>query len=229
MFFKVQINPVWNEIEFLLEVNTYLRFLQVWDHPRLRGAYLLPSDLHFRSRGSPPLTRGILHFYLSHPSCFRITPAYAGHTRSEGSGHRRSQDHPRLRGAYFSIGNHFPVAVGSPPLTRGILEPSGGHPEWHRITPAYAGHTYSGSHKVELSGDHPRLRGAYSVFLRYVVFISGSPPLTRGILFEILEELLCTRITPAYAGHTCGVNFPKSPKRDHPRLRGAYSTTGTRT
>ena len=142
MFFKVQINPVWNEIEFLLEVNTYLRFLQVWDHPRLRGAYVNYHSCMFRTPGSPPLTRGIL------PR--RATAAEA------------RQDHPRLRGAYVFPDSQFTIVLGSPPLTRGIRVPVPCVVVSCGITPAYAGHTRGDPTPQSRLWDHPRLRGAYA-------------------------------------------------------------------
>ncbi len=94
--------------------------------------------------------------------------------------------------------------AGSPPHTRGIpsderFEDGGG-----RITPAYAGNTFTQGKEQEIAKDHPRIRGEYQKFS--------------------LHKLRHYWITPAYAGNSfiMGSLFPF--KLDHPRIRGEYDS-----
>ena len=91
-----------------------------------------------------------------------------------------------------------------------------------RITPAYAGNTLSTLLKSAIIKDHPRIRGEYfaCLFISYVFM--GSPPHTRGILFERDCTSFLFRITPAYAGNTGRKPSGLCTNRDHPRIRGEY-------
>ncbi len=132
-----------------------------WDHPRLRGAYIACLKRSVCRQGSPPLTRGIPFDQVSIMEQYRITPAYAGHTRSRRASSPRSRDHPRLRGAYERQETKRKRRRGSPPLTRGIRSYDSETGTASRITPAYAGHTEVENAKRHHEQDHPRLRGAY--------------------------------------------------------------------
>ena len=118
-----------------------LMYWSLWDHPRLCGEY---SAILSRSPwivGSPPLTRGIPDRIFFPYAQRRITPAYAGNTFCMCAALFWYMNHPRLRGEYLHPTLHPNGAMGSPPLTRGILcyvpfvGTIGG------ITPAYAGNT----------------------------------------------------------------------------------------
>ena len=63
---------------------------------------------------------------------------------------------------------------------RGKEKCSGGHPEWHRITPAYAG------------------KSKYGIECRLTD--AGSPPPMRGKVFYQIDQEQLPGITPAYAG-----------------------------
>ena len=69
---------------------------------------------------------------------------------------------------------------------------------------------------------HPRSRGEYlsPVFLN--LLISGSSPLTRGILLHAVEISRSCRFTPAHAGNTLLNQLNQSWYRVHPRSRGEY-------
>ena len=90
------------------------------DHPRLRGEYLNWSDGITLYSGSPPLTRGVQECGKMEIMNARITPAYAGSTSTVGCPLGDSQDHPRLRGEYWSVPHPPDQHEGSPPLTRGV-------------------------------------------------------------------------------------------------------------
>ena len=70
--------------------------------------------------------------------------------------------------------------------------------------------------------DHPRIRGEYKAVTAYTILCEGSPPHTRGILYD--KELVETfdRITPAYAGNTPTAETIFKFTWDHPRIRGEY-------
>ena len=92
------------------------------DHPRSRGEYILFSPGTLNRNGSSPLSRGI-QIHNGTPALeARIIPALAGNTMCCCSIDRRGEDHPRSRGEYFCSGRTTPRAVGSSPLSRGILE-----------------------------------------------------------------------------------------------------------
>lgn len=89
------------------------------DHPRLRGDHSSAFSMSFDTCGSPPLTRGPPTSSSPQMGHFRITPAYAGTTASIRPSHRRTWDHPRLRGDHPSFKPLETHSHGSPPLTRG--------------------------------------------------------------------------------------------------------------
>ena len=111
------------------------------DHPRLRGEYSLCLVNAGLSAGSPPLTRGIQSALIAYSVPLRITPAYAGNTESPPTSFQVCWDHPRLRGEYASIPRYENPCLGSPPLTRGILQHDRSSDRYRGITPAYAGNT----------------------------------------------------------------------------------------
>ena len=91
-----------------------------WDHPRLRGEYFTSDSFIMYHLGSPPLARGVLSSSNPSNSIVRITPACAGSTRGTAAGYCGKQDHPRLRGEYYSKSAHLLSCDGSPPLARGV-------------------------------------------------------------------------------------------------------------
>ena len=71
-----------------------------------------------------------------------ITPACAGNTLSATCFTTNLRDHPRLRGEYYNSPFKILIAVGSPPLARGILYQMATQGNTDRITPACAGNTF---------------------------------------------------------------------------------------
>ena len=69
----------------------------------------------------------------------RITPAYAGKSKSSTVPHIRSKDHPRLCGEKFRRPELGQLKEGSPPPMRGKVFPALVFDPPIRITPAYAG------------------------------------------------------------------------------------------
>ena len=72
------------------------------------------------------------------------------------------------------------------------------------------------------SRDHPRLRGEHNILEYDSFFERGSPPPTRGTLFNFIKFLLFSGITPAYAGNTGTIKIEDIKHGDHPRLRGEH-------
>ena len=93
------------------------------------------------------------------------------------------------------------------------------------ITPAYAGKRSIAFDHVFSLQDHPRLCGEkpFHTLEKYV--LTGSPPPMRGK--ENLDStiFLMNRITPAYAGKSCGTPETAGNQWDHPRLCGEKLTT----
>ena len=133
--------------------------------------------------GSPPRMREKLKSSKIPSGCLRITPAYAGKTKSSLLNLVVVQDHPRVCGK-----NHFKslisnLVAGSPPRMRekpGLVDKVN---EWARITPAYAGKTVVSGMVQGRRRDHPRVCGKN--------------------LHSISKLRSSTGITPAYAGKTC--------------------------
>lgn len=90
-------------------------------HPRLRGEYCILGDAFTRSKGSPPLARGIPLLISIPISYSRFTPACAGNTKAHLCFPGVLQVHPRLRGEYNLAKSYIILLPGSPPLARGIL------------------------------------------------------------------------------------------------------------
>ena len=208
----------------------------------MRGEYTHETRASVTELGSPPLARGILCSFSFQRLGKRITPACAGNTRENVRRITSSGDHPRLRGEYQLRRKLQEVALGSPPLARGIHLDFLDFVRAVRITPACAGNTLSPKNKGRQTEDHPRLRGEYrqqSLMLsRYrgsprlrgeymsaasnITSAPGSPPLARGIQLIPGRRVSAIGITPACAGNTRRLTMAGCQYRDHPRLRGEY-------
>ena len=90
------------------------------------------------------------------------------------------RDHPRLRGEHREGKRFNPLALGSPPPTRGTPKKIKKSIEDNRITPAYAGNTNYVIKGLRNNKDHPRLRGEHTTFCVSCSIFPGSPPPTRG-------------------------------------------------
>ena len=152
--------------------------------------------------GSPPPSRGAPHTVRQNPRYRGITPAFAGSTRWEKESTNLYEDHPRLRGEHKKRVSSRTRLTGSPPPSRGALIKIRVIRIDGRITPAFAGSTYSRG-SLECGGrDHPRLRGEHFTAKIISLAGSGSPPPSRGapLLQYTVKRLY--GITPAFAGST---------------------------
>ena len=92
------------------------------DHPRIRGNHGTAYLQIINALGSPPHTREPQSIDIMLCSAMRITPAYAGTTRSIPEPHSHTGDHPRIRGNHTQVCQNRRRWRGSPPHTR---EPHG--------------------------------------------------------------------------------------------------------
>mgnify|MGYP000863332177 CR=1 FL=1 len=74
---------------------------------------------------------------------------------------------------------------------------------------------------------HPRVRGEHAQVLQAEAVALGSPPRTRGAPRDRLAIDDGARITPAYAGSMRSANGLPDVARDHPRVRGEHSSSGS--
>ena len=131
-----------------------------------------------------------------------IIPALAGNTSEVTRAGLDFKDHPRSRGEYSTSSSTTPPATGSSPLSRGILRRRIGHQNQHRIIPALAGNTPPLLDYCRRIRDHPRSRGEYSTGSYGTNSMTGSSPLSRGILLHL--------------------SINSGDRVDHPRSRGEY-------
>ena len=131
--------------------------------------------------------------------------------------------YPHIRGEHLLSCHFCKSLLGSPPHTRGtqhqFITPSLSA----GITPAYAGNTPCDDILNLIIWDHPRIRGEHFFTDFSDDLVSGSPPHTRGTPISSTSFLVILRITPAYAGNTCGCASIQAKQRDHPRIRGEHS------
>ena len=91
----------------------------------------------------------------------RITPAYAGKTKSPAGFVKLHEDHPRVCGKYARSALKDSGLRGSPPRMREILCFMFDFAAQLGITPAYAGNTVKGIKALREQEDHPRVCGKY--------------------------------------------------------------------
>ena len=192
------------------------------DHPRLRGEHSILKNAISTSTGSSPLTRGTRQHSGDRLELAGIIPAYAGNTPPPCPICPIIWDHPRLRGEHSGKIGASSLQIGSSPLTRGTPARPADHPHEFGIIPAYAGNTTLLAAHIQISGDHPRLRGEHSWSISASTCCLGSSPLTRGTLAFIRQSQHRLGIIPAYAGNTRSRGIGQTCGWDHPRLRGEH-------
>ena len=118
-------------------------FFLYTDHPRLCGEKRNPRVSHDHGKGSPPPMRGKVQTAFTFLIDTGITPAYAGKSALRASWQCLLEDHPRLCGEKFSVVKKVLSGDGSPPPMRGKGSKSCAMLKPPRITPAYAGKSFS--------------------------------------------------------------------------------------
>ena len=190
------------------------------DHPRMGGEKHPLCSLGGFLLGSPPHGRGKAVQLAGRDAVTGITPAWAGKSTSGINRCRQTGDHPRMGGEKF----YFPTAHGriwgSPPRGRGKVQCKDKSDGILRITPAWAGKSYSRCPIFSLSEDHPRVGGEKLRNLRQRSKVLGSPPRGRGKVHCPLWRLFAVGITPAWAGKRHFRNPGFECYGDHPRVGG---------
>ena len=134
-FFSMRITPAWAGKSTAGLACAFV----TRDHPRMGGEKLGRTRLERWRLGSPPHGRGKGRCGVKGQRPFRITPAWAGKSPSDGAGECRRKDHPRMGGEKLFGTVSGESLTGSPPHGRGK------GPELHEvtseqgITPAWAG------------------------------------------------------------------------------------------
>ncbi len=115
------------------------------------------------------------------------------------------KDHPRTCGekTHFFIWGFF--RKGSPPHMRGKGCVTTHHMWTRGITPAHAGKSSVKTVSECRKRDHPRTCGEKTNGSVSHRFQKGSPPHMRGKAFEVRTGKSFTRITPAHAGKSVGM------------------------
>ena len=150
----------------------------------------------------------------------RITPAYAGKRILERACAGSGRDHPRVCGEKNTTTERAEFGVGSPPRMRGKDAERLNQRGVVGITPAYAGKSDNGGHKVLKVKDHPRVCGEKFTTLYQMRSASGSPPRMRGKGIVFTSFPFGSGITPAYAGKRNASFGTRWTIRDHPRVCG---------
>ena len=91
------------------------------------------------------------------------------------------------------------------------------------ITPAYAGKSRAKKAVAAVRRDHPRVCGEKPSQKGCGSCPAGSPPHMRGKAHILYCSLVCSRITPAYAGKRFRKSICGKSARDHPRICGEKS------
>ena len=135
------------------------------DHPRVCGEKSMSAVQTLDRMGSPPRMRGKVNGSPQLVAGDRITPAYAG-KRVRGVVKRIARgDHPRVCGEKLVDLGEGTGLQGSPPRMRGKDQALKYAVKGARITPAYAGKSFSLSREKGLVWDHPRVCGEKGSFL----------------------------------------------------------------
>ena len=220
------------------EIPLHLRAAK--DHPRMGGEKPICRSVGCPASGSPPHGRGKVLPCPALPYVSRITPAWAGKSRSILEFVLASQDHPHTCGEKTFIGLVLKHQIGSPPHGRGKVRQVGGFDGVAGITPTRAGkrarcpcwcaggqdHPRVGGEKREWrptrrekSGSSPRGRGK-DPHPDVQGIVRGITPAWAGKRPGVKGALPPFRITPAWAGKSCCGTGCSAGRKDHPRVGG---------
>ena len=192
----------------------------LWDHPRVGGEkYSRPSYSRI-SMGSPPRGRGKVAQKVHKGGKSRITPAWAGKSKSLYSGGRGHRDHPRMGGEKHAGRFKKLVGWGSPPHGRGKVQACPEDSPASGITPAWAGKRQPRRPSSRDRRDHPRMGGEKPPTDSAPPPGAGSPPHGRGKAAGAPVGRLAVGITPAWAGKRSTPPHGGWCRHNHPRMGG---------
>ena len=150
------------------------------DHPRVCGEKTSAGSPQAFLIGSPPRMRGKGVKHRDGRVRVGITPAYAGKSRTLGTGGSGRRDHPRVCGEKGFCIRCTARMVGSPPRMRGKVYLLCLLPIRTGITPAYAGKSLAQCFVRFSLRDHPRVCGEKFCKWLQEPNTMGSPPRMRG-------------------------------------------------
>ena len=197
-----------------------------WAHPRSRGEHEPCLCTQGSRRGSSPLARGTRFFLDFPPFQLGLIPARAGNTQRNDGGGSYVRAHPRSRGEHMDLLGILLVAWGSSPLARGTRALAPTPTDAKGLIPARAGNTVLRSSSPHRVGAHPRSRGEHTRIVTLHALATGSSPLARGTLVDVVIRCAQAGLIPARAGNTLTPPSCSSPKRAHPRSRGEHDSYG---
>ena len=190
------------------------------DHPRVCGEKTHQPAFQVHLLGSPPRVRGKEMEEKDVKLYGGITPACAGKSKTRRVQWPAGLDHPRVCGEKRPDRQLTGWPLGSPPRMRGKVLYRSGPDAGGRITPAYAGKSYTRTCYAYNVRDHPRVCGE-KVGMGYRGKAPvGSPPRMRGKVYAHRSARVRCGITPAYAGKSSYTSDRAAVSRDHPRVCG---------
>ena len=152
-----------------------------------------------------------------------IIPAYAGSTKRRDGGQGRQRDHPRVCGEHAAKARRRGLVSGSSPRMRGARDNGRERLRAEGIIPAYAGSTTSCARSRTGRWDHPRVCGEHRIPHMKTFGDTGSSPRMRGARTATVDDSICQRIIPAYAGSTAVAKVNHAAVGDHPRVCGEHA------
>ena len=171
-------------------------------HPRSREENEKYTVKGVRQMGSSPLTRGKRFTGCESLDSFGPIPTHAGKTPSRGCPRRIGTAHPHSRGENTSPAGATGLSQGSSPLTRGKHGLRASVRENAGLIPAHAGKTFPLSSCARSGGAHPHSRGENAGTTQRPPPLSGSSPLTRGVLHGCRDRDPRVGLIPTHAGKT---------------------------
>ena len=189
-------------------------------HPRAGGEnYCICGETRHAS-GSSPRGRGKLHSGIQASVEIRLIPARAGKTGPALFAGWRVAAHPRAGGENAVCSSSTRSTSGSSPRGRGKL--CGRHvlARCHRLIPARAGKTSSGTGYCLVRAAHPRAGGENMNRSTSGQSAAGSSPRGRGKPNHANNTRNRARLIPARAGKTCVYARLGRGSTAHPRAGG---------
>ena len=151
----------------------------------------------------------------------RITPAYAGKSRSVSWTPTVVRDHPRVCGEKSLVNTMVFPLMGSPPNMRGKAAVHQFVSSIHGITPAYAGKSGALIILCCIAWDHPRICGEKGVHPELREYAEGSPPHMRGKVKRQQATAPPGQDHPRICGEKChALLAAASAEGSPPRMRG---------
>ena len=152
--------------------------------------------------GSSPLARGTPLIPAHQAAAVGLIPARAGNTQRNDGGGSYVRAHPRSRGEHMDLLGILLVAWGSSPLARGTRALAPTPTDAKGLIPARAGNTVLRSSSPHRVGAHPRSRGEHTRIVTLHALATGSSPLARGTLVDVVIRCAQAGLIPARAGNT---------------------------